>query len=60
MKTKNVSHRTLMRRINNLIATRELGERHGGRLCAAQTHRGPRRYWYTAGSMIVRAISQFD
>lgn len=50
MTTRNVSHRTLMRRINNLIATTELGEGYGGRLCTSQTHRGPRRYWYTAGS----------
>lgn len=51
MTTKNVSHRTLMRRINNVIATTELGERHGGRLCTGQPRRGQRRYWYTAGSM---------
>ena len=51
MTTKNVSHRTLMRRINNVIATTELGERHGGRLCSAQTHRGQRHYWYTVGFM---------
>ncbi len=50
MTTKNVSRRTLMRRINSVIATTELGKRHGGRLCTAQPCRGPRRYWYTAGS----------
>lgn len=50
MTTKVVSHRTLMRRINKVIATTELGVHRGGRLRTGQTRGGQRYYWYEVGA----------